>query len=347
MTKTRAYTSQYGNDMVTAAQVGKLRNLKFNGQPTGIDYFSTHKPGKRKPVKHVMREGRWFFAYIEAGDKDLTEDGGESLNHLLFKEALCSLEHTTLSLYELTVGKPKKWRDAYITITDSAKEKSIARSAGDAYRADAYIEFETTDVIGVKWEGRLCLEVRHTHAVDAAKQSELRDLDVPVVEVEIPDIFTYKFEDEDTDDDKEEAHRRYIKRVLESENGFLKGTVLSNPSSKKYLEIEVDTQREQISKLKQSENKLGERLNLAEKQLKEAHHVSANQSIQIQSLGAQLLDTKSKLGSANTSLTQLNQTKTSLEEQLSDSKAWRRTLFALCALFGVSLVGLVGWIAFI
>ncbi|MGP1664824.1 MAG: hypothetical protein ACTS5I_02685, partial [Rhodanobacter sp.] len=123
MTKKRAYTSQLGNQTITAAQVGKRRNLEFNGQPTGDDYFSTHSPGKRRPVKHVMK-GKWFFAYIDGGDRISDTDGGESLQHILFKEALSSLDHVTLSLYKPTADKPKKWHEALIQITHAGTEKA-------------------------------------------------------------------------------------------------------------------------------------------------------------------------------------------------------------------------------
>lgn len=137
MTKKRAYTSQHGKQMVSAAQIGKRRNLEFNGQPTGETYFSTHYAGKHRPVKHVMK-GSWFFAYIEGGDRDSAAEGGESLQHILFKEALCSLEHVTLSLYVPTTGSPKKWCVAPIRVTHAEPEKYISRVAGD--RADVYIE---------------------------------------------------------------------------------------------------------------------------------------------------------------------------------------------------------------
>ncbi|MEW5833877.1 MAG: hypothetical protein AB1832_02325 [Pseudomonadota bacterium] len=84
--------------MVTAAQVGHRRNLEFNGQPTGEQFFSTHRPGHRKAVKHVMKN-KWFFAFIEGGDQS-NGGGGESLQHILFKEALQDLQQLKLSLYK-------------------------------------------------------------------------------------------------------------------------------------------------------------------------------------------------------------------------------------------------------
>ncbi len=268
MTKKRAYTSQFGNQMVTAAQIGKRRNLEFNGQPTGEDYFSTHPPGKRKPVKHVMK-GKWFFAYIEGGDRASNIDGGESLQHILFKEALCSLECVTLSLYKPTTGDPKKWHEEQITITHAETEKAIHRPGLPHFYADVYIEFSAIGPLGLKWEGFLYMEVFHKHAVGAGKQKELRELDVPVIEVEIPSDLSLNFDEEDTNDDRENTYRQFVKRKLEDENQPLVGVVLSDPSSKAFLEHLANRLKRKIQELELSKASLAEKLTSAEARVEE------------------------------------------------------------------------------
>lgn len=236
MTKKLAFTSEFGNELVSAEKVRWLRNTYFNGEPTGKPYFSTHHPGRRKRVKHIMK-GSCFFAYVEGGGNKEASDG-ESLNHLLFKKALASLTHVKLSLFRPTSVGPKHWRDAHIRIKHAETEKSIKRTDDTALYADVYIEFEDTHhaAIGVKWEGRLYLEVRHTHAVDAAKLVALRSLELPVIELEIPKIFAYRVPDDETTDELQEAHCQRIKALLENGDQVLKGNVLSNPSSKPYLQ---------------------------------------------------------------------------------------------------------------
>ncbi|MCE4369689.1 hypothetical protein [Xanthomonas hortorum] len=250
MAKTRAFTSQQGRQMVSAEQIARTRRLHYNGQPTGERYYSTHKPGQRRLVKHVLK-GSGFFAYIEGGGNASASDG-ESLNHILFKEALASLERVRLSLYRPTTRQPKRWVEAVIRITSTQMEKPIERAGGAPLFADVYLEFEDPDDVGLgmKWEGRLYLEIRHTHATEAAKQVALRDLGVPVVEVGIPDLFAYRVPDDETSDETEAAHRRRIKSILESEQGFLQGTVLSDPSSKAYLEVRNQALRQQTRQLR-------------------------------------------------------------------------------------------------
>lgn len=247
MSKTRAYTSQFGNEQVTAQLVGKDRNERYGGRPTGKTYYSTHRPGQRKAVKHVMKDS-WFFAYIESGDSDTASDG-ESLNHILFKEALRIVEKTKLILSRSVEGKPTWWCEVPVTITHAETEKAIARQAGSPFHADVYWQFSAEHWLATKWEKKLYLEVFDTHYVEADKQIELRALELPVIEVDIPEVFIYRVRDEDTDDEKEEAHRQRIKRTLEGENGFLRAKVLSNPSTKEFLRGLVSARDKRIEAL--------------------------------------------------------------------------------------------------
>ncbi len=241
MTKQRAYTSEWGQQSVSAEQVGRIRRQRFNGASTGEDYFSTHKPGQRKRVKHVMRGSTCYFAYIEGNGNTAASDG-ESLNHLLFKEALASLERVKLSLYRPTAQGSRHWMDATVRIRAAAMEQRIERAGAAPWFADVRWELEDEGAgkLALRWDGRLYLEVRHTHAVDAAKQTGLRALGLPVVEVEIPELFAYRESEETTSDEAEAAHRLRIKNTLEGPKGFLRATVLCNPRSKPFLEWSVD-----------------------------------------------------------------------------------------------------------
>jgi hypothetical protein len=240
--------------MVTAAQVGHRRNLEFNGQPTGEQFFSTHRAGLRKPVKHVMKN-KWFFAFIEGGDQS-DGGGGESLQHILFKEALKDLQHLKLSLYNSSKDGPKKLRDVQISLNRAEIEMPIHRHGHSPYYADIYIEFESEDLMGMKWDGKLCIEVFNKHAVEAGKQSGLRDIGVAAVEAKIPEIFQIQFEEEDTSDELEDKYRKFVKRILESKNGFLAATILSDPSSKPYLEKLAEDQNRKIISLVGRHNEL-------------------------------------------------------------------------------------------
>lgn len=256
MAKTRAFTcpNSTGLDyMVTAKQVANQRTTLFHGQPTPDRYFSNHRPGKRVPVKHVMKGGSSYFSFI--GDGIGGHGDGESLNHLLFKEALLNVTKMTLSLSFSTNGKSKANHQIPITITHIEPEKLLVTHTGNRY-VDIYLEFKAAHWLDIKWEGKLYLEINNTHAVDAAKQLELRELDIPLVEVRIPEFFDYKIPEEDTTDALEDAHRLRIKKTLEGPNSYLKGVVLNDPSSKKFLELLIKVKMKEIETLSQDVSRL-------------------------------------------------------------------------------------------
>lgn len=253
--------------MVTAKQVAYQRKTQFNGQPTPDRFFSNHRPGKRVPVKHVMKGESCYFSYI--GDGTGGHGEGESLNHLLFKEALLTVSTMTLSIDFPASGKAKTRHQIPITITHIEPEKLVATPNGNRY-VDIYLEFQAEHWLTTKWEGKLYLEIHNTHAVDATKQTELKALGIPLVEVDIPKVFEYQTPEEDTTDESEEAHRQRIRKTLEGPNGYLQGVVLSNPSSKAFLESVIKEQLKNMEAVRQENIQLKQQVAAAEETLRHA-----------------------------------------------------------------------------
>ncbi|RON72356.1 hypothetical protein [Pseudomonas fluorescens] len=310
MAKSFAYTSQWGgySDKVTAKQVERRRLNEFNGQPTGQSFYSSHKPGSRKPVKHVMKGDTSFFAYINS-EGTCGGVGGESLNHQLFKEALLTIETTRLSLIFNSGTRAQRQENITVQFTHAESEKRLVTAAQGHRCVDVYLKFETDSHIGRKWEGELHLEVRSTHAVDAEKQTELRALSVPVVEVDIPEIFIYKFSDERTTDEREAAHKMFIKNVLEGPKGFLKCVVLSNPSSKPYLEEQVvllqktlNEQRIKSAELEGTCTELSQRLEVANNALSVSEANGVTLQAQLRALNDRHTMTSRQFITANNTL---------------------------------------------
>lgn len=244
MSKTRAYTSQTGSTQVTARQVDEQRKKFFNGAPTPYPYFSIDKPGSRESVKHVSGKSYPYFSYIGSGSGGGA--GGESLNHQLFKEALCELKILRLDI-SLHVGNGTRKRELIeLKILKAEKEKEIHLADGSKRYSDIYYQFDSASRFFKKWGGELHIEVLNSNAVGALKQMDMRKTSVAVIEIAIPPIFEYQISDEDTTDELEVSHRDRVKKILQGERGFLKGVSLSNPSTKEYL-------IERISFLKQHE----------------------------------------------------------------------------------------------
>lgn len=264
MTKSRAYTTESDFEKITAWAVMQER-MKYGGQPLRKTYWSTHVPGLRKPVKHVLKAGTAFFAYINGADEVGGNGEGESLTHQLFKEAIAGLAGTKLKL--------GIFGEHDITITHGETEKEI-RTAEGTYYADAYLRFTSTTSLGLKWSGEMYVEVHHTHAVPPHKQDSLRQARLPVVEIDVPTILEYPHEDEDTTDPREATHVNKIRNMLQK--GFLAGRVISDRSSVEYLEQEVDRLKNALNQAEKGWSEANRRGDAALQQLKAASEREAS-----------------------------------------------------------------------
>ena len=224
--KNWAYVTEFGFQRITAWAITQERG-KHGGKPLGRTYWSNDKPGQRKRVKQVQRDGSTFFAYLDPADA--TGGGrGESLSHRLLKDAIAGLNGTKLKL--------RKFGEHDITITHGETEKLIQTPGGPFY-ADAYLRFTSTTSLGLRWSGEVYIEVHHAHAVPVDKVKALSQQRVPVVEVDLADIFLYPYEHAGTTDPLEQAHVRRIQNMLQK--GYITGTVISDRRSVEYLELEV------------------------------------------------------------------------------------------------------------
>ncbi|MBU9227647.1 MULTISPECIES: hypothetical protein [Burkholderia cepacia complex] len=300
MSKTWAYVGEFGSGRITAWAVSRERS-KYGGKPLGRTYWSWHKPGKRKPVKHVQKNGSAFFAYINAGD-DAQGGGGESLSHRLFKDAIAGLSTTRLRL-----GADSEHE---ITITHGETEKSII-TAGEPFYADVYLRFTSKSLLSLRWAGEMYIEVFHTHAVSVDKQKELRRLRMPVVEVKLPETFEYSVKDEDTTDALEEAHVNRIRHVLQT--GFLAGRVISDRRSVEFLERDVTrlteavevARNQQIDARREADEAL-ERLRNASNRIVELEQISARQSETIRQFTGTVEELKGKLTARDDAVKEFN-----------------------------------------
>ncbi len=171
--------------------------------------------------------GRPFFRFSDAGDEDGGGGGGESIVHWLFKEVVASLAGTRISI---------AGQDHRVTITHGETEKLIP-GASRPYRADVFLRFESEEPseLGLKWAGEVYVEIRQSHLVEPGKHDEVRRLGLPMIEVDVPPTLAYRHAGADTTDAREQHYAAWLKGVLESERGFLKAVVLSDPSSAPYL----------------------------------------------------------------------------------------------------------------
>lgn len=224
-TKGWAFLTKDGNARISAYRVKALRD-EIAGRPLGTPFWSTHRAGKRIRLKHVVKKGTPFFSYMEehAGGGD---EGGVSLSHLLYQEAIAQLTAT-----ELRLGK---FGNHKIRIVEAIIEKRFDLKTSNR-SVDVYLRFDSDSYLAKKWNGAVCIEIHHTHAVPGEKIEDLRRARMAVVEVHLSKAFVFPHDEDVTTEQFEVRHVEFLVRHL---GEFIVGTVLSDPSSAEYLQEQL------------------------------------------------------------------------------------------------------------
>jgi hypothetical protein len=243
--KMTAYRSEFGKERIYASEHQKERNELTGGGPLGgFIAWSLDPPGQRKKLKHVRR-GKPHFEYISKSDSDTV--GGESLDHLLFKEAISEIKRT-----HLTLNGGERFP---ITITNSYQERQVDVNE-NYYRIDVHLEFESQHVYAEKWSGQIYFEVCHKNPVHKEKKDDLASLDLPVIEYKLRAPFFYPHDESNTSRAREEKHKAMIKRILEGDTGFVPAKVLHDPSSAPYLKRELEERSKELTEANSAVEKL-------------------------------------------------------------------------------------------
>ncbi len=230
-----AYVTEFGFDLISAWAI-KQERAALGGGPLGITYWSTHRQGERRKLKHVGPPGvKPHFAYSSDGLETHEGDGGESLTHVLFKRAIARLSKTQL---RFPTGEVHD-----IRITHAELEKNIPLKEG--YRVvDVYCKFESDGNLAKKWGGEVCFEVWHTHQAPPVKIKGLMDKRVPVVEVKVSEFFQYRHEDKTTD----ALQEKHVDFLVERLGEYMLGKAISDPSSVEYLEEKMQIMTAQMAR---------------------------------------------------------------------------------------------------
>jgi hypothetical protein len=206
-------------------------------------FFSTHPPGERFPMHHKRRKnGTSYFAYNPIYKK-LAErlGGGESLAHYLFKTAISELKSS-----ELRTGyhHPR----VKIIFKNLCTEKEIVHN-GKKYYIDIFGKFESDSPLQLKWGGLIGIEVCHCHPVEQEreKMATFRALELPVVQIKISDKLLYKTPEDKSTPKKEREYIEFLKPYLTDYMGV---NILSNPSTKEYLQAENSSLKSELTALK-------------------------------------------------------------------------------------------------
>lgn len=162
-----------------------------------------------------------------------------------------------------------------------------------------------------------------------------------MIEVDVPQILEYPFEDESTTDPREAAHVSRIQNMLQK--GFLVGRVISDRRSVEYLEQEVDRLEHALHLTEKGWSDAKRKGDAALQQLKAASEREANLNSSIgelteqaqrdahcfNDLAGKLAAEKAKVGTLSKSLSDANET---IKAQQKEIRIFNWILWSLLAL---------------
>ncbi|POB00186.1 hypothetical protein C2134_03050 [Chromobacterium sinusclupearum] len=159
---------------------------------------------------------------------------------------------------------------------------------------------------------------------------------LPTIEITIPDIFKFTIpEEQATDKDIEEYFKR-VKRIIESDKGFLKAMAISNPSSIEYLEDLVEEQQNIIKTKEKEIQQLNNKIELLtnETLTQNAAYQSLENKISTQSNLYQKIKSENENLSSNLleKMTTFQKTESQLQGEIGQLKNERKLLLITLSL---------------
>ncbi len=230
--KTRAY---YIDDSgcsieVTGYDVVRLKK-KDPGKWKDVIFYSRHRNVEDRLEMYLRTsKTKSYFCYLPNQEEKLQRvGGGESIEHYLFKKALCQIKSVELRMYHR--GKLNKFQ---INITKAIDEFKIT-SDGKDYYLDIYFEFVSPGTFyGIKFGNKFGLEVCNTNHVDDVKKQALKKAGIAVVEHKLSSKLKYRYKEEDSTEDKEREYMERVKSIV----SFLMVNLIVDYSSPDFKAVE-------------------------------------------------------------------------------------------------------------
>lgn len=208
---------------------------------------------------------RPFFAYVKS-DAHLAERLGppETVQHLLFKEALATLQ---------TVRLVWQGESHVIRIQKAAIEPTL-NAGSSVVKPDVAWRFTSDTLLDKNWGSKVYVEVCHKHPVPDTKLKALKAADLPFIEVEIPPDLLFRG-DESSSEDWQRNYIAHVKKHFEERARPLTVIPISNPTSPAVDALLSELASHRLAADK-AETELAEtQSRFAEAQL-EFHHTASN-----------------------------------------------------------------------
>lgn len=308
-----AYKTQDCDDIVFAADIEAEKVARgLVGRMPSPKFYSDGNPGRREVMfQRSNRGGNGGHFYYQSEYSD-REGGGarETLSHALCKRAISELTGTTLRL---------GIRDIPIRILESSSETEVVIGE-NRYRPDVSFRFESDSEHQVKWDGILHVEVWHTHATGDAKAKDFFDAGLAMFEMRVSEKLQFNVAENFATKEDMDQHLEWLKRLF---SGWIGGTMLSDPKSRKYLLAENKSLLKSLNQVRMEKSSVERELKDARVdasevrgELADERRISAGHQAEANKLKELAAQKDQKLLKVNTEKSQLTEANAAAAESL-------------------------------
>lgn len=217
-----------------------------------LTFFDSSQTGARQVYfrRGHTRNGQsdvrptFFHKHGEAGQ-------GESLTHLLFKEAF-------LAISEITFSGPFS-NPIRIIFSNTAVEHPLYIDPKTTLRLDVLASISSPQGLIEYWGDQIGIEIEHTHQTESLKKHFLYQRRVPCIEISVPPDLIIEDEENITES---EVHA-HSKRCIAHLKNTLPAKLISHPITERYLQRQtadmlrkIETKNAEIGRLTNTHSEL-------------------------------------------------------------------------------------------
>jgi len=210
----------------------KIRDNKVH-EFNKLKFMSTQKDPSKRLEMSAVKNG--FYRYKIGGDRtdNNFDKDGDSLSHSIAIQVLSEMDEINF-----VCGKDKYTLKVKNIRSDDLKLQLTNRGKFDYYYPDLICAFNNPKDLALKWDSKLAIEVKHTHACENEKIQDFESHGIPIIEVNIENIsIEKKFNTKHPTPELLEQYYNYLKNTFGNQ---VYGKILSNPVSAKYFKKKED-----------------------------------------------------------------------------------------------------------
>ncbi len=187
--------------------------------------YSTHFNVKHKKNLSLNIKDKYYKSYFKYYPGQSSHSIEETVPHELFKDIIGNMSQLTLR---------SNHRDIILFISESDIEHKF-KANGNTYYADIFFKFYKSipEEYFYKWNGELCFEIKHTHAVEAKKHRDCYKEGIAIFEHSISSNYVNMI----SRIINEQSENAVVSLITNALKEYIYGEFISDPESEEFKMI--------------------------------------------------------------------------------------------------------------